>query len=86
MKREVIKRDGTLEDYTEEKIKKVVTAAGINPDEAKTLAGNITKWLEKNNMLKVTSLQIRDHVIDELKKVNQYAANFFIWYEKTKDS
>ena len=36
MNLQVIKRDGSIEDYNEAKITRVVIAAGLNPDQAQT--------------------------------------------------
>ncbi len=81
----VIKKDGSIEDYNPQKITKVVIAAGLYPDQANILSTNITNWLKEKNLSKVTSIQIKNQVIEELKKINQYAAGLFTWYEKTKD-
>lgn len=85
MKVEVIKRDGTIEGYDEAKIVKVVIATGLEPEQARTLAVNVTKWIRDNSLSKVTSLQIRDKVVEGLKQVDKYSANLFAWYEETKD-
>lgn len=85
MKIEVAKRNGTIEDYDESKIVKVVVATGLEPEQAQTLAVNVTKWIKDNSLSKVTSLQIRDQVVEGLKKVNKYSANLFVWYEETKN-
>ncbi len=81
---QVVKRDGSIEAYSESKISKVGEAAGLNQSQAQTLASSITAWLTEQKVKKVTSLDIRDQVISGLKKLNTYAANLFIWYEKTK--
>lgn len=65
---QVIKRDKTVEEYQENKIEKVVLAAGLNLKQAKLLTANINGWIKKNSFLKVSSLEIRDKVIEELKK------------------
>ncbi len=81
----VIKRDGSTEDYDEAKIIRVVTAAGLSPDQAHTLASTTTKWIKENNFSTFSSLTIRDKILVELKKTNIQAANLFSWYEKTKE-
>ncbi|OGK25286.1 hypothetical protein A3A46_03730 [Candidatus Roizmanbacteria bacterium RIFCSPLOWO2_01_FULL_37_13] len=85
MNLQVIKRDGSIEDYNEAKITRVVIAAGLNPDQAQTLASAIAKWIKKNTLTKLSSLKLRDKVLEELKKANKDAANLFSWYEKTKE-
>lgn len=81
---EVIKRDGTLEDFDANKVAKVVHAAGLNKDEARLLSEKVNLWIRGLNQNKISSLQIRDKVLEELKLVNKYAADLFQWYEKTK--
>lgn len=86
MGRRVLKRDGSYEDYEEAKIVRVVIAAGLQPDEAQTLATTVTQWV--NGLPKepiISTHQIRDKVVEKLKYVNEYAAGLFVWYEQTKD-
>lgn len=85
MKMQIIKRDGALEEYSEFKIMRVLLATGLNPDKAQALTKSITNWLKSINTAKLSSLKIRDKVIEELKKINQDAANLYSWYQKTKE-
>lgn len=85
MKMQVIKRDGSIEEYSEAKIAKVIIAAGLEPNQVQKITFVISESLKKMNLSKLSSLKIKDKVIEELKKVNQDAANLFFWYEKTKD-
>lgn len=85
MSLQVIKRDGSIEDYNEAKITRVAIAAGLNPDQAQTLTSAINEWIRENTFSKFSSLKIRDKVFEELKKANAGAANLFSWYEKTKE-
>ena len=85
MKFQVIKKDGTLEDFEKGKIERVTTAAGLSQEQAKKLASEIEKWAETLGKNQIAVLQIRDQVLKELNNLNQFAANAFVWYEKTKD-
>lgn len=85
MKFKVIKKDGTLEDFEKGKIERVTTAAGLSQEQAKELADIIASWIKSGGKQQVTTLQIRNQVVSELEKINQFAANAFVWYEKTKD-
>lgn len=85
MKMQVIKRDGSLEEYSEAKIIKVVITAGLDPNQAEKLTSVVSESFKKRNSPKLSSLKIKDEVIKELKNINQDAANLFLWYEKTKD-
>lgn len=81
----VKKRDGSLEDFDQMKIARVVTAAGLTHEEGQQLAAKITDWARTYANSAITSLQIRDKVIEELQKLNPNAASLFTWYERTKD-
>ncbi|OGM20047.1 hypothetical protein A2863_01820 [Candidatus Woesebacteria bacterium RIFCSPHIGHO2_01_FULL_38_9b] len=81
----VTKRDKKTEDYDQEKIMRVVIAAGLNRLEAEKLIDYVNKWFIEKNKNIVTSLQIRDRVVIEIQKLNKAAAAKFISYEKYKD-
>ncbi len=81
---QVIKRNGTTEVFTAEKIARVTQAAGLEPDQAEKLASDITGWVKSLPDKTVTSLQIRDRVIEGLKHVDLMAANMYQWYDQTK--
>lgn len=85
MKVKVVKRDGSIEDFDEAKISKVVTAAGLPADKAQNLATSVSEWAKASGQEQVTTLQVKNKVIEELKKVDEYVANLFTWYEKTKE-
>ncbi|MBI2611655.1 hypothetical protein HYW54_02835 [Candidatus Gottesmanbacteria bacterium] len=83
--KKIKKRDGTFEEYNQDKIAKVVTAAGLTAEETKKLVENVSLWIQNIKEEEVSSLEIRDKVIEELHKINPFAENFYVWYEKTKD-
>lgn len=79
----VIKRDGSAEEFKLEKIARVVKAAGLDEQDSENLAQRVSRAVEGQE---VSSLKIRDHVLDELKSTNEYAADLYRWYQKTKDN
>ncbi|MBI4129970.1 hypothetical protein HY468_01495 [Candidatus Roizmanbacteria bacterium] len=81
----VVKRDRSKESFNREKIIRVVRAAGVAKDQAEQLAVRIADWLTKHHTKEITSLVIRDKVLEELRKINSAAAGLFEWYEKTKE-
>lgn len=82
----VIKRDGKIEDFDQGKIERVAKAAGLKPDDAKRVAQNVAQWVTNNTFdHTISSLKIRDKVVEELQRVNSYAAGLYTWYEKTKE-
>jgi transcriptional regulator NrdR family protein len=82
---QVIKRNGSKELFDPEKIDRVVVAAGLSPDKATTLVKNISDWVTNQKSGEISSLLLRDKVIEELEKSDEYAANMFAWYQKTKE-
>ncbi len=84
MKINFVKRDGSVEDYNEEKIARVLIATGLSKEDAQKLARAVTISVEEAKELKINSLQVRNKIIEELKKINKNAASLFQWYEKNK--
>lgn len=82
---QVIKRDGTTEDFQTDKIIRVVMAAGLEEPAANELAASVSDWIKSNTTPQVTSIQIRDKVVELLLKYDKYAHDLFVWYEHTKD-
>ena len=80
----VIKRDKTTEEFHPEKIIKVLIAAGLEENSALLIAQNLNDWAEKQEASTVTSLQIRDEVLSQLKQIDPYVAGLFQWYQNTK--
>lgn len=80
----VLKRDGSIEEFSPDKIARVTQAAGLESDQAKLLADKVTEFASSNGENPIPSSKIRDKVVEELTKVNKYAADLFTWYEKTK--
>lgn len=81
----VSKRDGSVEPFEPQKIKKVVIAAGLDENRANTVVANIVAWAQGHDDQTITSLSIRDRVLHELKLMDEYSANMFAWYQKTKE-
>jgi len=81
----VIKRDGSTEPFDPEKIARVVLVAGLEPEQATRLSELVQNWAASLNRPLVTSLEIRDEVVRQLRLINDYVAGLFVWYQKTKD-
>lgn len=79
----VIKRNGEKEPFDKNKIVRVTQAAGLNEKEALELGGSVEQFVQGKR--EVSTSDIRDYVLDILKKNNSYAAGLYGWYEKTKD-
>lgn len=85
MAKTVIKRDGSEQAFEKDKIARVVQAAGLRADQAKDLAEKVDDWMQKQSEEKINSIQIRDEVLNQLRQMDEYAANMFEWYQKTKE-
>lgn len=81
----VIKRDGSREPFSLEKLEKVITAAGLTAEKAKPVLQNIEAWSKSLEEKEITSLHIRDKVLAELALTDDYAAKMFSWYQQTKE-
>jgi transcriptional regulator NrdR family protein len=82
----VTKRDNSTEIYNPEKIINVVRAAGLTETQSQEVVDHISEWINSEHLKNISSQQIRDRIIQELKVIDPYSANLFSWYEKTKDS
>lgn len=81
----VIKRDGAKEQFSVINISKVATVAGLSPEQAKHIAELLLEWAKSLQKEFVTSLEIRDKMLEELKKINVEAAQLYEWYEQSKE-
>jgi len=82
----IIKRDQAKEPYSENNVFKVVKAAGLNESQAQNLSESITNWINSVSKTEISSLDVRDQVLERLKTINEDAANLYAWYESTKDN
>ena len=82
----VVKKDGSYEEFDQQKIARVTHAAGLEKEEADVLGNLIATWMEVSGTEDISSIAIRDKVIEEMRKINDHAANVFAWYEETKDT
>jgi transcriptional regulator NrdR family protein len=81
----VIKRDGTSEEFDHQKIIQILTVAGLDAVKAKQVSLKVKEWVEGLEQDSVSSLEIKDRVLEELKGINEYIAQLFDWYEKSKE-
>lgn len=85
MQKQVIKRDGSIELYEEVKIERILVTAGLTMDQAHALALDVTNWFNSLSDTNVSSLQLRDKILELLPTVNKSVADFYRWYQKTKE-
>lgn len=82
----VTKRNGSKEIYSEAKIARVMGAAGLTSEQTKLVVSRVNAWLSSLTDKEVTSLAIRDKLLEILPEINKPAADLFRWYQKTKDT
>lgn len=82
---QIVKRDGVTEPYSEDKIKRVLLAAGCTSEQAENVIQTVNAWLTEIKKATVTSLEVRDKLLTELPSINETAANLYRWYESTKN-
>jgi len=80
----VLKRDGSFEEFQPAKIARVVKAAGLTDEQADLLAKQVAEWVDNSGQNPISTLQIRNEVVEKLRKVNTYVAGLFEWYEENK--
>jgi transcriptional regulator NrdR family protein len=81
----IVKRDKTREDFSLDKIDRVVRASGLTDEQVTIIRTNITSWIASLKRHEVTSVEVRDKVAEELKALDLYAYNLYMWYQKVKD-
>lgn len=87
MVKKVKKRGGSLQDYTEKKVRDGLNKAGATVGEAQKVAGKVTEWVEKTAKEGiVSSANIGKKVIEYTKEINEAAAaNFRKFFDKTPE-
>lgn len=85
MKVKVRKSNGATEEFREEKIAKVVKAAGLTEEKAAALAQKVAREVMMLGKEEVSSKSIRKMVTRELKEADDYAYGLYVWYEKVKE-
>ncbi|MFC1726939.1 ATP cone domain-containing protein [Patescibacteria group bacterium] len=81
----VIRRDGVVEDFDPKKVSKVAQSAGLAPEQADSLAETVASWIEERDQPVVSSFIVRMKIVEELRKIDEHAADLYTWYGTTKD-
>lgn len=80
----VIKRDGEIEELDLKKALRVAKAAGLEDNLAKQFTFELEQWIKGVDTEKVSSLKIRDKVIEILQTLSPHTAHIYKMYQKTK--
>lgn len=79
----IIKRQGGSDEWSDDKIITSILRAGASAEEAQDVAKGVRDWAEKNSDEgHIKSIELRDQIIKQLKKINSLAANTFQVYKK----
>ncbi len=70
MKIEILKKDGTKEEFKSEKILDVIKAAGASESVAKLVVKDVI-----TNLFRISSKKLRKSIYKSLKKIDKEAAN-----------
>jgi len=84
---QIVKRDGSKQEFSAAKIAKVVHAAGLSEEKAQELSEQVEAWFKvqaSEGKKELSSLEIKDKVSSLLEKTDKYAWGLYNWYEKTK--
>lgn len=76
----IVKKDGSMEEFDKEKIKRSCLNAGVAPDVAENIANEIASLIHEET----TSEEIRVLVLSRLRKADNACVDKWIDYEKNK--
>lgn len=80
----VIKRDGNSEPWSSDKIIASVGKCGVEVKTAENICSNIKLWFENNSRdSKISSKEIRDRVVEELKNVDPVASESYRVFKRS---
>lgn len=82
---QVQKKDGSIEDFDSEKIVSGLLNAGMIDEEAEDLAGEVENWIAENGKEQITSLEIKNKVLEFLKETNPEIVEVFNSYQKSTE-
>lgn len=79
----VIKRDGNVENWSDDKIVTSIGKTGVSIKDAENISSNVKKRILNNSKdSKISSTKIRKKVIEELQNFNPTAADSYGSYKK----
>ncbi len=83
MELKITKRQGEIEDWSDDKILTSIMRAGASSEESQKVSLSVKQWAAQNaEDGKISSTNLRDQVIHQLALVNPIAANTYQFYKK----
>ena len=80
----VVRSDGIVEPFDPKKIIDIAIASGIHRAQAHLLAEKVTHHVQSLGLSRISGHDVRMIIAEELKTVDQKAANLFDWYQQSK--
>lgn len=80
----VIKRDGSKEPFSTDKITKILRALSMSDENISIIMNHISDWVDSTKQAEITSLEIRDALLPAIAEIDEYAANMYTWYQNQK--
>ena len=78
------KKGGEAEEYERKKILLSLIRAGTPPDQAERIVADVESWLNSQEEVVVKSSDIRQRIINILKKINPQAAQGYKIHRKSQ--
>jgi transcriptional regulator NrdR family protein len=78
----VRKRDGRVEAWSNDKLITSIGKSGVDIEMAEKVSGKIESWANEESSGVISSSEIRDKVIEELKLVDEAASDNYQVYKK----
>ncbi len=80
----VVKRDGSKEVFSTDKIIKILKALSMSETNISIIMNRMSDWVDTTKKQEITSLEIRDALLPAIAEIDEYAANMFTWYQNQK--
>ncbi len=81
----VRKKDGSLEEFSRDKVYDSLLAAGLTPVDAEDLVKQIQAWVESSDST-ISTLEIRERSIDLMENKDVAAAQRYKTYQKPAET
>lgn len=78
----VRKKDGGMEEWSNDKLVTSIGKSGVDIKTAEEIANRVASWSNKSSQDTISSTEIRDKVISELKTVDEVASEAYRLYKK----
>lgn len=81
----VVKRNGTKEPFSTDKIVSILKALSMSETNISIIMNRMSDWVDAVKEKEITSLEIRDALLPAIAEIDEYAANMYTWYQNQKE-